>query len=79
MEPDTVTGEREWQLTRRWFLSPQMGESEIVQTVFKCLMTSLEHRAREWFTFDGEPVFGPHFDVRALHQLCREKRFVNRI
>ncbi len=78
MEPDTVTGEREWQLTRRWFLSPQMGQSEIVQTVFKCLITSLEHRAREWFTYRGQPVFGPHFDVEALVQLCKERRFVQR-
>jgi hypothetical protein len=79
MEPDTVTGVPEWQLTRRWFISPTMGKSEIVQTVFKCVMTSMEHRAREWFTYKHEPVFCPHFDVDALHELCRDGKFANRI
>jgi hypothetical protein len=78
MEPDTVTGVQEWQLTRRWFISPEMGRSEIVQTVFKCVLTSMEHRAREWFSYRGEPVFGPHFDVDALHELCRAGKFVKR-
>ena len=76
MEPDTVTGAKEWQLTRRWFLSPSMGKSEIVQTVFKCVITSMEHRAREWFTYKTEPVFGPHFDVEALVEICQQRKFV---
>lgn len=77
-ERDTVTGFLEKQLTRRWFLSPSMGESEIVQTAFKCIMTSAEHRVREWFKWNGQPVFNPHFDVNALHQLCVEGKFVHR-
>lgn len=68
-EPDTVTGIDETQLTRRWFLSPHMTKSEIVQTVFKCVMTSMEHRAREWFKYRGEAIFGPHFNVDSLHEL----------
>jgi hypothetical protein len=78
IEPDTVTGVQEWQLTRRWLLSPSMGQSEVVQTVFKCLITSMEHRAREWFTYRGQPVFGPHFDVESLVGLCHEGKFVKR-
>lgn len=77
-EPDTVTGELEKQLTRRWFLSPEMTKSEIVQTVFKCVMTSMEHRVREWFKFEGSPVYCPHFDVDALKKLCDENKFVYR-
>lgn len=78
VEPDTVTGVPERQVTRRWFLSPAMTKSEIVQTVFKCLMTSFEHRGREWFAYKGYPVFGPHFDVDALAMLCRDGCFQQR-
>jgi hypothetical protein len=41
-----------------------------VQTAFKCVLTSIEHEAREQFTYSGARVFGPHFDVDALAQLC---------
>lgn len=77
-EPDTVTGEPEIQYTRRWLLSPEMTKSEIVQTVFKCVLTSAEHRVREWFKFRDQPVFCPHYDVDALHELCAQGRFAHR-
>jgi hypothetical protein len=38
LEADVDTGKIETQLTRRWFLNPEMTRSEIVQTVFKCAM-----------------------------------------
>lgn len=78
LEKDTMTGVLEPQLTRRWFLNYEMVKSEIVQTVFKLLMTSFEHRAREWFKYHDEPVYGPHFDVDALYEICRAKRFEER-
>ncbi len=74
-EADIVTGEMAEQFTRKWQLSRHMVRSELVQTAFKCVMTSMEHRAREHFTYRGARVFGPHFDVEALVELCREKRF----
>jgi hypothetical protein len=75
LEADVETQLPERQLTRRWFLSPEMTESEIVQTAFKCVMTSMEHRAREWFRFAGNAIFGPHFDVHELWKLCEERKF----
>ena len=78
LEADTETGTVERQLTRRWFLSPEMTESEIVQTVFKCVITSMEHRVREWFRYAGNPVFAPHLDVHALWQICEDKKFSTR-
>jgi len=69
-EPDSDHGGLEKQRTRRWFLSPYMTRSELVQTVFKCVMTSMEHRAREWFCYKGRQIFGPHFDVDELRDLC---------
>lgn len=59
--------------SRKWLLSPHMIKSELVQTAFKCVLTSMEHEAREQFTFRGARVFGPHFDVDSLVALCRQQ------
>jgi len=75
LDADIVTKRPEAQYTRKWLLSPSMTRSEIVQTCFKLVMTSMEHRAREGFTYRGKRVFGPHFDVEALWQICADKRF----
>lgn len=70
MEPDIDTKVVEEQRTRRWFLSPEMTKSEVVQTVFKCCITSMEHRTREHFTYRDRRVFGPHFNIDALWTIC---------
>lgn len=72
-EPDVKTREPEKQFTRRWFISPAMCKGEIVQTVFKCVMTSMEHRVREHFKYQARPIFGPHFDVDSLWMICNEE------
>lgn len=77
-EADIVTGKTELQKTRKWILSPHMTRSEVVQTAFKCALTSMEHRTREHFLYKGERVFSPHYDVEALVELCRQKRFDER-
>lgn len=77
-EADTETFQESKQVTRRWFLNPFQTESEITQTAFKCVITSMEHRVREWFKYKGESVYSPHFDVNALVEICRAKRFVHR-
>ena len=56
--------------TRKWLLSPHMTKSEIIQTAFKCILAAEEHEAREKFLYKGKSVFGPHFDVDKLHELC---------
>ena len=73
LEPDVYTGEVELQQTRKWLLSPHMTKSEIVQTAFKCCWTSFEHRCREGFLYKGRRVFGPHFDVDDLWNLCDDR------
>lgn len=73
LEPDTVRGGVEVQYTRRWFLSPEMSRSEIVATVFKCSMTSMEHRTREWFLYNNRAVFQPHYDVDSLWAICEDR------
>jgi hypothetical protein len=72
LDRDVHTGAVELQYTRRWPLSPHMTRSEVVQTVFKCCATSMEHRAREAFQYRGRRVFGPHFNVDALWELSGE-------
>lgn len=69
-EDCTVTGKREKQFTRRWLLSPEMTKSEIVATAFKCVITSMEHHAREWFTYKGKAIYHPHHDVDKLLEIC---------
>lgn len=63
---DSVTGAPYPWHGRKWRLSPQMTDGEVVQTAFLALMTALEHEAREKFKFRGVAVFGPHFDIDAL-------------
>lgn len=74
LEADTVTGKMETQYTRRWVLSPAMSKSEIVSTAFKCVLTSMEHRVREWFLYKGRAIYQPHYDVDALHAICLERQ-----
>lgn len=66
-----VTSDTEWK-TRKWKLSEHMTKSELVQTALKCILTSIEHEARESFRYRGELIFGPHFDVDELVTLCRK-------
>jgi hypothetical protein len=72
-ERDIVTYKVEEQRTRKWLLSPHMTKSEIVQTAFKLCLTSMEHRTREAFKYDGRRVFGPHYDVDALWELAGKR------
>lgn len=73
-EADTLTGEKEIQSTRRWSLSPAMSKSEIVATAFKCVLTSMEHRTREWFLYNGRAVYQPHYDVDSLWDICEQRQ-----
>ena len=72
-EADTVTGIVERQHTRRWALSPEMTKSEIVSTAFKCALTSMEHKTREWFTYKDKAIYQPHYDVDALLSICEAR------
>lgn len=73
-EPNVITGVEEEQRTRKWLLSPHMTDSEIVLTAFKCCLTSMEHRTREHFTYRGSRIFGPHFDIEDLVEICDKGR-----
>lgn len=63
-------GEVHLQKTRKWFISEHMTDSEVIQTMFKLVMTSEEHEIREKFLYRDKPIFGPHYDVDVLHAAC---------
>jgi len=70
-EPCSVTGDMHRWSSRKWFLSPHMTESEVVQTAFLAVMTAVEHETREAFTYAGHAIFSPHYDIHklvALHE-----------
>ncbi len=71
---DGKPGEPTEQAGRKWALSRHMTKSEIVQTVFKAVLTAEEHEIRERFSYNGRPIFGPHFDVDVLVKLCDAER-----
>lgn len=75
VEDDIVTGNPERQFTRKWYVSHEATKSEIVQTAFKCCIASAEHRTRESFKYRGRRIFGPHFDIDALHRICGDREF----
>lgn len=67
LERDTVTQEVSRQETRKWYMSLlDTTPDQVVSTAFKCIMTSMEHRAREWFLYKGAPIYQPHQGVEEL-------------
>ncbi|SRR5581483_10871770 len=68
-ERDVVTGKLETQYTRKWHIEYDNELGQVVQTAFKCVLTSIEHRVREHFLYRGRNIFGPHFDLDHLWEL----------
>lgn len=68
--PDAITGEPGTGRGGKAYLSPHATRSELVQTAFSLLKAYDEHEAREAFEYAGVQVFGPHFDVLALHGIA---------
>lgn len=59
---------------RKWYISPHMTRSEIVQTAFMATLAALEHEARENFKFKGVDVLNPHLDLDHLAQVKSERK-----
>jgi hypothetical protein len=71
--PCAKTGMEYMGAGRKWYLSPYMTESELVQTALKAALTAEEHEAREAFLYHGKRIFGPHISVRALMEVCDQE------
>lgn len=63
---------------RKWFLSIYMTDSEVIQTCWLAAKTAMEHELREKFRWEGECIFRPHFNIRALHEISRDNRVETR-
>lgn len=66
LEPDVMSGVDELQTSRPWLIPDAYGPGQIVQVCFKAILTSMEHRLRENFTYKGKAVLMPHFDLEQL-------------
>lgn len=73
-EKDVMTGIPETQHGRRWIIEDDATDMAIIQTCFKALLTSLEHRAREHFTFEGRALLQPHYSLAAMLNIAPERR-----
>jgi hypothetical protein len=63
------------QKTRKWYVSPYMTESEIVETCWAAVQRSQLHIAGEHFKYRGKRVYSPHFDIYARMYLCDHNCF----
>lgn len=68
--PCAIEGHNCPQSSRKWWLSPHMTPSELVQTCLMAVLVATEHEVREHFTYKGRPIFGPHFNVENLLRIC---------
>ena len=79
-EPDVMSGVVEEQRGRKWLLPAGQTVGQIVQTSFKAILTSLEHRAREHFLWRGKPVLQPHMDLEKVWEtLPSAERFAEEV
>jgi len=80
MEPDVDNPEEGpvEQKTRKWYVSPYMTESEIVETCWAAVQRSQLHIAGEYFKYRGKRVYSPHFDIYGRMYLCDHNCFDSR-
>jgi hypothetical protein len=58
------------QSTRKYYVSPYMTESEIIETAWLCVQRSQIHVASEHFQYHGRRVYSQHFDIEARIDMC---------
>jgi hypothetical protein len=78
-EACVVTGKITRQKARKWYVSPFSTETEVIETCFKAVRTSMEHVVREHFTYRGRRVYSPHFHIDARIVLCDKNDFDTRV
>lgn len=71
-EKDILTGKDELQKSRKWLISKEDTETDVVATVFAAVMRSYDHVVQEHFTYKGKRVFSPHFDINGRLALAKE-------
>ncbi len=62
------TGEPWAWRSRKWRISKNMTESEIVRTCWLCAEVAMKHEHMESFLYNGARIFDPHVGVVALQR-----------
>jgi len=71
MAPDNESGgEAILQKGRKWYLSPWMCNTEIVQTVWAAVSRAELHEIQEQFLYKGFSIWNNHVDVDALVEVA---------
>lgn len=65
-----TSGDQIEQFTRKWYISEHACKNEVVNTALKCVLTGIEHEAREQFKYRGSTIYAPHFDVDFLADIA---------
>jgi hypothetical protein len=80
LETDTDKPDSEpvLQSTRKWYISPFMTTSEVVETAWACVTRSMLHVASEHFTYKGRKIYSQHFSVLARLHMCDKYIFDGR-
>jgi len=65
-----VSGKLNEQRCRKWWVSPYMTETEIVDTAFKAVLSAEEHEAKEKFKYHNKVIHNPHISVRTRMEFC---------
>ncbi len=76
LEEDAITGKKEIQTTREWYIPESFDKDQFIQTALKLILTSKEHSAREHFLYRGKAIFMPHFNVDQLFHLTIPENIV---
>jgi len=66
------------QSTRKYYISPFMTVSEVVETCWLCVTRSQMHVASEHFIFKGRRIYSQHFHVDARVEACDANWFDKR-
>ncbi len=67
---DPSTKQHAEQHGRKWYVSRFATPSEVIQTALAAVLMAVEHEARESFLVHGLPIYGPHWPVEQLIQMC---------
>ena len=67
--PDIVTKQPGVGKSPKAYVDPTMSDSQIVRRIFAMFLAYEEHECREWFTYGGKRIFGPHISIEALSEV----------
>ena len=69
LETCKYTGIKSIQNCRKYTLSYEMCDTEVVRTVFTAINQAMLHEIQESFKFKGRRIFNPHRDVYSLWEI----------